>query len=418
MPGKSTSLASKVWKILLLLGLFIAATYLAGWLGKTEKPELPSPSAAVPTLPAARDIELVAGLSQSSIEVGKPARFWLTVRNRSSQPVADVSIEPSGLSTFHISSRCWKPAQGVSSCIPASATNSGSASPGQTPSGPAPDVIVPTLAHCQTLSVWGELIADTHQSKQTLFITVRWLSADKHRSQYVVPLGTLEAQDDLDKAKEVWAAIVGFYKDLAMPLLLVLLAYIFKQWDDGRERDRQKAESQRQQLLQTWNKMLPISHNDATKYYMPLASAIRESYKSFKKCQDAVKPGQTLPANSPVVKQSLYHFLLTMRRFRSISRERGGLYFKDRTGEKISSLCVSEMFRLYLRDLPDLLQHTGIVLSNVKPFEVYGEFIPVLEASLAGATPRTHLLEAYFQVHTGFCGWIATSEFNEVIPLL
>ena len=152
---------------------------------------------------------------------------------------------------------------------------------------------------------------------------------------------------------------------------------------------------------------------------MPLAAALSESFKSFKKCLDAIaSPGQTLPANSPLVKQSLFYFLLTMRRFRSISRERGGLYFKDRTGERISSLGVNEMFRLYLRDVPNLFQHTGVVLSSLKPFEVYGEFIPVLESSLAATKPGTPLQEAYLEVHTGFYAWISTSEFREVIPLL
>jgi len=267
--------------------------------------------------------------------------------------------------------------------------------------------------------VWGELTADTHQRKQTLFVTVRWFSADKHPSQCVVPLGTLEAHDEMDKAKEIWAAIVGFYKDLAIPILLVVLAYIFKQWEDARERDRQATESERQQLLQTWNKMLPVSHSDATKYYMPLAAAIKESYKFFKKCLEAIKPAaQSLPANSPLVKQSLYYFLLTMRRFRSMSSERGGLYFKDRTGERISSLCVSEMFRLYLRTVPDLLRHTSVVLSHIKPFEIYGEFIPVLESSLAATAPRTPLQESLLEVHKEFHIWISTSEFGEIVPLL
>ncbi|HET7108653.1 MAG TPA: hypothetical protein VFI38_17700 [Candidatus Acidoferrum sp.] len=273
---------------------------------------------------------------------------------------------------------------------------------------------MPTLAPCQTLSVWGELTAGIHQSKQTLFVTVRWLSSDNHPSQYVIPLGALEAKDDLDHAKEVWAAIIGFYKDLALPLLLAVLAYLFKRWDDAREHVRQKAENERQQLMQT---LLPASLEDATKYYMPLASALRESYKSFKQCDDSIKTGLVLSANSPVAKQSLYYFLLTMRRFRTISRERGGLYFKDRTGERISALCIGEMFRLYLRDQRDLLQHTSVVLSNIEPSEVYGDFIAVLESSLA-ASARTPLQESYFQVHTGFYAWIPTPEFHEVIPLL
>lgn len=403
---------------LVFLGLLAAATYLAAHYAKLEHPES---QLAVPPgtgLSTARDIELTGGLSQSTIETGKPARFWLTIRNRSEQTISEVSLEPSGLANFRITTECWKPQQGSVSCVPVQPpAKSPAPSMAQIPSSPARDVVIPQLARCQTLSVWGELSADTRQEKQMMFVNVRWVHPDKHVSQCVVPLGTLTAQDGFDKAKETWAAILGFYKDLGLPILLAVLAYLFKQWEDARERERQAAESYRRQLLQTWNKMLPVSHNDATKYYMPLAAAIRAANEDFKRCQEAMQKG-ALPANSPLVKESLYYFLLAMRRFRAISRQRGGFYFKDRTGEKISSLCVNEMFRLYRRSVAGLSQHTSTALSQMKPFTTFGEFIPVLEDALAANTPRTAVQEAFFQVHTGFYAWLSTAEFLQIVPLL
>jgi len=404
----------------LLFGAFlIIATCLAGWLGSAEKLELPGSVTAAPALAAAPDVEVVGGIAQPRIELGKPVRFWLTVRNRSTTPIGNLSLEPSGLGKFQISARCWRPQQGLASCIPAAQAVAVSGAAGTAGAASSPDVFASSLARCQTLSVWGELTGSGHQDRQTLFVTVRWSSPDKHASQYVVALGGVEARDDFDKHKETWAAIVAFYKDLGLPFLLVVLAYVFKRWDDQRERKRQDAESERQQLLQTWNKMLPVSHRDSTKYNMPLASAIGSSHECFLKCRRAMDqtPG-SLPADSDLVKHALYYLLLVMRRFRSISDERGGFYFKDRTGEKISAQCVLEMFGLYLREVKDLGTNTSVVLDNIKPSVTLGQFVPVLDASLVGQGTGTPLLQALYQVHSEFYKWIPTKEFLDIVALL
>ena len=128
-------------------------------------------------------------------------------------------------------------------------------------------------------------------------------------------------------------------------------------------------------------------------------------------------PG-SLPADSDLVKHALYYFLLVMRRFRSISDERGGFYFKDRTGEKISAQCVLEMFGLYLREVKDLGTNTSVVLDNIKPSVTLGQFVPVLDASLVGQGTGTPLLQALYQVHSEFYKWIPTKEFLDIVALL
>lgn len=404
------------WFLALFLLSLILLTLMALRWGSVEKQELPAAAIPGSAPPTGRDVDVFAGLSQSKAETGKPVRFWLTIRNRTAKPITNVSLESSGLGGFQITASCWKPQSGASSCIPASAA------PGSTSvplASPAYDSLVSSLAPCQTLSVWGDLSANVRQEKQTLFVTLRWLSHEQHPSQLVVPLGVLEARDESDRTKERWAIVVAFYKDLGMPLLLVLLAYLVKKWEENREHKRQKAESDRQQLLQTWNQMLPISHKDATKYYMPLASALRSSRDSFLKCQGHVRNSVfALPASDALVKEALYYFLLALRRFRSISRDRGGFYFKDRTGERVSSLCVDALFDLYLRGSPTLGQYTSSALSEIQPFETYGSFISILDASLAAPLPRSSAQEAFFEVHSRFYSWLSTAEFGRMIPLL
>jgi len=415
MPKKNSdrSLLDYWFLGVFLIGL-VGLTWMAVKWGRAEKLEPAvgvSPGAAVAT---GRVVDVYAGLSQSRVEVGKPVRFWLTIHNRTALPITNVSLEPAGLSGFQISTRCWRPAQGSKSCIPPEAPVRGAST---SPASPD-DLLVRSLAPCQTLSIWGEFSASEHQEKQTLFVTLRWVSHDQHPSQYAVPLGAIAADAASDKAKERWAFVVAFYKDLGIPLLLVLLAYLVKKWEEGREHRRQKAESDRQQLLQTWNQMLPVSHKDATKYNMPFNSALGGAVGHFKACLKAQDAGNPAPSMADgTVKNAFYYFLLSLRRYRSLYDDRGGFYFKDRTGERITAYCLDRMFALYVRQEAGLFEITSRAISTLQPHEKAGVFMPRLEACLANAA-TTPIENDLYCAYEGFLAWIPTDEFRQVVPLL
>lgn len=337
----------------------------------------------------------------------------------------------------------------------------------------------------QTVSIWGDLRTEKRQKKQRPYVTIRWQTQSQKRSQLIVPLGELEAQDWRDTFKEVWAALFGFFKDLALPILLAILAYVFKKWEDVREAERrdievnreaerrkieadreaahqqaewdrqtdrlqkekdreaarqqaekeketarqsaeklldqqrQGEERERQQLLQTWNNMLTISHEDATQYYMPLGSAVRSTLESFERCRAALdKTPPDLPFGSPYTKHALYCFLVTMRRCRRIADDRGGFYFKDRVGEKLTALCVEKLGALYLLDSPGAAEKTSELLREINPQEKLGEFVPKLNESLAKGTSKPPVEDTRFIVYQHFYTWLSTPEFRRSVPLM
>jgi hypothetical protein len=452
--------------------LLLLSAILAGALGNDAKTEQQRGDSRAPVASASSDVDVTAGLSRSRLRVGKAVRFWLTIRNRTALGLTSVSLSDAGLPGFKIMSRCWRPVSG-NSCVPPSLAEKNASAP---VSGGLQnqDVIVLDLSAGQTLSVWGELGADDRQEKQKPYITVQWQSGDQGRSQVVVPLGELEAQDWFDSLKEGWTAVQGFLKDLALPILLAVLAYLFKQWEDNRETERRTAETnreearqkaewdrqadrlkadkdlesarqeaerdreltrqnaeklldqkrqeqerERQQLLQTWNKMLPISHEDATKYYMPLGSAVRSTVEAFELCRKALdKTPPELPLESAESKHALYYFLVTLRRCRSIADERGGFYFKDRVGEKLTALCVEQLGSLYVRQIPAVQESISQVLSGIEPLEKLGTFIPKLDGSLSKAKATPPVEDARCLVYSQFFAWLSTTEFRLAIPLL
>jgi len=410
--------------------LLLLSTLLAGVLGNDTKTAQQKADVPALALPAASDVDVTAGLSQSKLRVGKNVRFWLTIRNRSSLGLTNVSLSDPGLMGFKIVSRCWRPISGSSCVPPALAGKSESVTmPGELPNQNQ-DVIVSDLSAGQTLSLWGELSAADRQEKQKPYLIVQWESKGQGRSQVVALLGELEAQNWFDSVKEGWTAVLGFLKDLALPIMLAVLAYLFKKWEDARQEEhdiaetnreqaRQKAERERQQLLQTWNNMLPISHEDATKYYMPLGSAVRSTLEAFERCQTALdKTPPELPRGSAGSKHALYYLLVTLRRCRSIADERGGFYFKDRVGEKLAALCIEQFIRLYARDIPLVAESISQVLNGIEPQENLGTFIPKLDESLAGAKATPPVEDAQCRVYNQFFDWLSTAEFRQTIPLL
>jgi F0F1-type ATP synthase membrane subunit b/b' len=463
--------------------LLLTTGVLAAVFRTSEEKDQGKLPLASPVTNAPGEVEITAGTSRSKVHVGKSVRFWLTIRNRTADAISNVTIAPAGLSEFKIVSGCWR-AGSSESCVPPA--QAGTHVPGQAV-GKLPDeeVLLAELDAGQTVSIWGDLQSERRQEKQRSYLTMRWQTLGQKQSQLIVPMGELDAQDWLDTFTEVWAAFLGFFKDLALPILLAVLAYVFKKWEDVREAERrnieaeredqrrkieadrevahqkaewdrqtdrlqkekdreaareqaekeketarhdaeklldqqrQQLERERQQLLQTWNNMLPISHEDATKYYMPLGSAVRSTLESFERCLtglDKVPPD--LPFGSPHTKHALYYFLVTMRRCRCIADERGGFYFKDRLGEKLTALCVEKLGALYIHDSDDAAEKTSELLGGISPQEKLGAFVPKLNESLSKVTSNPPVKDTQFIVYQHFFAWLFTPEFRESIPLL
>lgn len=325
---------------------------------------------------------MTGSLSRSRLQKGESTRFWLTVANRSARSIYAVRLLDLDAPGYLKEQACWCRG-GADACWPPTPrTQDLSAMP---PSSnrdlAACKPIVPELRGGQTVTVWGELRASESSDSQTLMAAVGWTDADKVPSLLAVPLGQCLVQSRLQRRV---SQLVGLLKDLALPIVVGILGYLFQrrlQQQEQNRRDREKEieekrqeqERERTQLAETWNKMLPQSHEYAAKYYMPLegavSSAVRfmELYKQNKSTRDG--------------RRAFYYWLLMERRMRHLVRSVGGFYFKDRTGEELSASSFEGYDRLCVADDENTLRDINRILDKMDRDETLNQFLEKLDGS-------------------------------------
>lgn len=403
---------------------------LAGTTG--ELPSQGQPGGAQTAQPAVSgEVEVTASLAQSSVYVDENVAFWLTIRNRSAATMSDVTLAPTGLDGYTIAARCWRPVSGAS-CIPPDSSTA-NALPTRTSPLPNEESIASEIKPGQTLAIWGELRAGKRQEKQTVYATVRWTAAGGRSSQAVVALGELTSKNCVDTLQEGWSWLQAMLKDLALPILLAVLAYRFKKWEDDREATRRNdenareaarqaaeknlelkrhdAEQERQQLFQTWNQMLKVSHEDATKHYMPMVSAARTVRAHVLKCRAGLtNPPQNPPPADDKYKHALFYLLLLRKRNKRFTDDRGGFYFKDRVGEDLAAACWSETNRLYIQGDATIRESFSELLQHVGADDLLIVFMDKFRKAAAGSV--------FHVVHKQFCDWLPSPQCEQAMDYL
>jgi len=135
--------------------------------------------------------------------------------------------------------------------------------------------------------------------------------------------------------------IISLFKDLALPVVLAVGAWLLqraekrrdesrKQDEDARAASMKVAEEQRTRSQAAWNLMLPVSHDLNTKYYLPIIGAIE-------------KIGASIRGKDPS-RVAFYWVFSAMRNMRQLSLDKGGLFLKDMRGEST----VSEIWGLFM----------------------------------------------------------------------
>ena len=158
------------------------------------------------------------------------------------------------------------------------------------------------LAPGQSVAVWGDLHATKTEEKETVIGEVDWkdgTGAGAKTSNDVFSLGETTVQGWFERFRS--SSVYDFLKDISLPFVLALLAACLAWYDKWREGKRSEAAEERAHTLQTWDRMLPISHNLATRYYMPIEGATRAALGSLDQRQEALKAAGD-PSATPQIK--------------------------------------------------------------------------------------------------------------------
>lgn len=111
-------------------------------------------------------------------------------------------------------------------------------------------------------------------------------------------------------------------KDLALPLLLAYLAYIFQKRQKDRDDLVKQNADDREYKVQVRNIQLPRFQEYAEKHYLPIIASIRLLRRDFE-------------PSEPRLELVLYRLAIFLKRMQRLREERGGVFFQDRKAESI-----------------------------------------------------------------------------------
>ena len=253
-------------------------------------------------------------------------------------------------------------------------------------------------------------------------------------SQNLLLLGQTTVQS---RWNEIPLWIYGLIKDLALPVVLVVLGVFFQSRESKREHERHQTARERDLKSETWKQMLPESHTLAKEYYAPMAGSISGLLQAF----DLALKEPDLGKRLPHLRRTFYFLMLLGKCLRVTSHKLGGLYFKDRVGEQLASTCCTDYQLAFLpcdptkaEEVRSLFQHS---LNRIDPRETFVAFKNKLDTQPTDSARVEALLnelelqaneatkkdlkdycEALQATWKYFCDWHTTPKAQEAIELL
>jgi len=195
------------------------------------------------------------------------------------------------------------------------------------------NLVAESLAPGTAVTVQGYLKPSAVHKTSTLTAIVTWKVVGRAKNPIAVSSSQWVNLGDSQVLDTSWIGRLSldeFLKIFAVPALLVLVGAlvtgvvnVINIW---REKRTHAQEQERSMRSETWKQMLPISHNYAAKFYLPLSLAAQNLVKELK---------------HPITKPTLafFYLLLCGKKMKATRNEIGGFYFKDLRGERLASSC-------------------------------------------------------------------------------
>jgi hypothetical protein len=235
----------------------------------------------------------------------------------------------------------------------------------------------------------------------TTVIRYSWIDAAGHVNHASLPLGPiLVASPARSLITKIGTPVLTLFKDLAMPIVLAIGAYLLQRQDKKREEKRKEAEDQRLQQQTTSNLLLPESHRFNTKYYLPLVRVLKQ-------LQTDTKANKSL-------RDRLFALMATLRRIRHISNQIGGLFLKDTEAEEL----VLDTWSLFFAQVRVRLDQTVVdaVLEVMSPVEGRAAFKARFPAD--DGKPKTPMQATMLELEKEFERWPLDVFTAEAMPPL
>ena len=266
------------------------------------------------------DVSATGGLSARVISKDGTLSFWVNLKNKGNADLASLRLVKFP-DDYELIKVCVLDNKGTPACIDRTALN---AKQGE---------VAPQLAKGQSLTVWGELkpqAEKTHKA-EVLNTVVAWnVPPGGPGHSMTVPLGENQVQGTFEGAPWISDLII---KGLAIPFVLAVGGIVWNEVNKRRESRQHKKEEDRAFRSETWKQMLPVSHNYAAKFYLPVSTAAERAIRALGRADNRL---------------AFFYFLLALKRVAETTNEIGGFYFKDLMGEQLAGACLTKFRQAFL----------------------------------------------------------------------
>jgi len=159
------------------------------------------------------------------------------------------------------------------------------------------------------------LAALAQSGSYNVVVSYNWTLASYHGS--VLSIGPIRMTGGLF-GEDKWIRFGGRLKDLALPIVLAALGFLFQQQQKNRE--------ERQQVRQN---ILPLVMTLAEQHYMPIVRGARLLIDDHEKWR------ANYPQSS--IEKVFFDTLFVLKRMDHLRRDKGQIFFQDGAGEKMAS---------------------------------------------------------------------------------
>ena len=264
------------------------------------------------------DMVATGGASSQSTAYGKDLGFWITLKNQTHENISNVRLIRTP-DAYELKQICTFESSQGSHCRDRQTFQK------------EQEVVIANLSPGQTLAISGTLNTLTPHEEEALSAVLAWNGPpNATESSTVVSLGNNLVQDGWQRT---WAFLAELAKSLAIPAGLAVLGFFLNNLAKTREEVRAATERILSLRAETWKQMLPISHNYAAKYYLPVSTAAENAVQEFQGTN---------------YRLAFFYFLMVLRRMSATTDEIGGFYFKDLRGERLAAKCIKGFRQVFL----------------------------------------------------------------------
>jgi hypothetical protein len=290
---KPIDIPALTW-ILRGFAILLVALMLINIWGTWRRTETVESAIDVIALPAKgeNDLRIQAHLDRNRLGLRRPTGCWFIVQNNGNVPFLNVSMT-------NWSAPGFRPPTFVSSVIKDLAPHQSATF------RPQPSLVtIDSPIHFMTTAEFS------------------WSVGDEMRHK-IVSLGPVSVEGDAEpRLYTVTRAALGYLKDLALPLVLVLFGELY------RKRSQAEAEQQHERELDraSWNLMLPKIHENNERYNLPFGNAAALAAAKFPTAD---------PADPESFDETTLNVLLFRKHARTLYERIGGYYFRTREAEEL-----------------------------------------------------------------------------------